>query len=398
MKNRIQGIIIGFLVAALLLGGTALAIVGTKNITVTYRDIKLVVDGKEVIPRDVNGNVVEPFIYEGTTYLPIRAISQALGKPVDWDNPTSTVYVGEKPDTGTSSGEQPYKAAFITQAMSNPSQKFSWDEFQRIAPEYGFEMHIFAGENEPAVEIHGIETCIAGGFDAIFINPSSIEAIIPALVKAREAGIVVGMFVSELPPEWQHLRSFFCGFDDYIGGILVGQYVSSQFLKGANFVEVGGHAGHEAQIKRSAGFRDGIANNIIELDAQNCPGGWNSNEALAIMEDFLVKYGDKIDIVWCHWDHGATAVIEAVQNAGYKPGSGPGEIYIIGVDGGSIGFQQVKEGTQALSVGYSYTNLVRKSLENARTMLDGGTVETQSIIPMDMVTRGTIDTLVWPRW
>ena len=84
---------------ALLLGTAAYA-AGTysKSITVDYLDIKLQVNGQAVIPRDVDGKEVDPFAYEGTTYLPVRAVSQALGKVVSWDQQTKTVIV-EEPET-----------------------------------------------------------------------------------------------------------------------------------------------------------------------------------------------------------------------------------------------------------------------------------------------------------
>ena len=56
--------------------------------------IKIVVDGKELHPTDVNGNSVEPMIYNGTTYLPVRAVAGALNKAVYWDGPNYTVYLG----------------------------------------------------------------------------------------------------------------------------------------------------------------------------------------------------------------------------------------------------------------------------------------------------------------
>ncbi len=64
-----------------------------KTITVDYNNIKINVDGEEIEPKDGNGKIVEPFIYEGTTYLPVRAVSQALGKRVTWDGDTKTVYI-----------------------------------------------------------------------------------------------------------------------------------------------------------------------------------------------------------------------------------------------------------------------------------------------------------------
>lgn len=69
-----------------------------KQLAVTYRDIKLYVDGNEVVPKDASGNAVEPFISGGTTYLPVRAVGEALGKEVAWDSATNSVYIGQKPD------------------------------------------------------------------------------------------------------------------------------------------------------------------------------------------------------------------------------------------------------------------------------------------------------------
>jgi ribose transport system substrate-binding protein len=292
----------------------------------------------------------------------------------------------------TDGGRQTFKAAFITQAMSNESQAFSWREFQRLAVEHGFEMSVFAGENEPAVEFDGVLTAIANGYDAIFVNPSSIEGIIPALQQAKDAGLIVGMFSSVLPQEHRGVKHFFVGSDDYLGGVQAGEFVSQNFPNGANFVEVGGQAGHSAANDRHRGFADGIASNIRMLDSQFAPTGWNTHEALAIMEDFIVRFGNDIDIVWCHWDNGASGVIDALRNAGMT------DVFVIGVDGNRTGYAQVRAGTQALSVGQSFTNMANQSLINARILLEGGTVPADNWIPLDMVTIDTIDNFVEPDW
>ena len=64
---------------------------GTATVSATYRDISIIIDGTELVPTDAAGNMVEPFLIDGTTYLPVRAISEALGLNVTWDNATSTV-------------------------------------------------------------------------------------------------------------------------------------------------------------------------------------------------------------------------------------------------------------------------------------------------------------------
>ena len=97
MKQRLRDMVAGFMVAVLLSSITVWAATGTQNITITYRNIKLYIDGVLITPKDPNGNVVEPFIYNGTTYLPIRAVGEAFGKEVHWDGDTSSVYVGQVP-------------------------------------------------------------------------------------------------------------------------------------------------------------------------------------------------------------------------------------------------------------------------------------------------------------
>lgn len=47
---------------------------------------------------DVNGNRVYPLNYNGTTYVPVRAVSNIFGVAVDWDDSTKTVLLGENSD------------------------------------------------------------------------------------------------------------------------------------------------------------------------------------------------------------------------------------------------------------------------------------------------------------
>ena len=57
--------------------------------------------------------------------------------------------------------------------------------------------------------------------------------------------------------------------------------------------------------------------NINVMDYKACEQ-WQTAMALAIAEDMIVKYGDEIDGVFCHWDNGATGVIEAFKAAGLE--------------------------------------------------------------------------------
>ena len=93
MKHR-KKLLSVFLVLALVVTlcvSFAFATTGNVSKTLNYMDLKISLNGSIITPRDANGNIVEPFAIDGTTYLPIRAVAGALGLDVGWDGATKTV-------------------------------------------------------------------------------------------------------------------------------------------------------------------------------------------------------------------------------------------------------------------------------------------------------------------
>lgn len=87
IKGMISGICISIFCAGLM--GSAFAY--QKQTVLNYPGIKITLNGSPVIPTDAEGNTVEPFTIDGTTYLPVRGIASALGLDVVWDQSTQTV-------------------------------------------------------------------------------------------------------------------------------------------------------------------------------------------------------------------------------------------------------------------------------------------------------------------
>ena len=96
MKERIQGIIIGTVTTLFLFGTLSFASHYSEYVERFYKNIKITLNGINIEPKDVNGNIVEPFIIDGTTYLPVRAICKALGLEVNWNSETNTVELIEE--------------------------------------------------------------------------------------------------------------------------------------------------------------------------------------------------------------------------------------------------------------------------------------------------------------
>lgn len=95
-SNNTRAFLLGMLTMLLLvsLAVPALATTVTKSIEVCS-GIRVFIDDKELIPTDVNGGPVEVFLYNGTTYLPAQVVSEASGKPVQWDGSAQSVYIGK---------------------------------------------------------------------------------------------------------------------------------------------------------------------------------------------------------------------------------------------------------------------------------------------------------------
>lgn len=102
-SQTIKGYCAGLLTAVLISGMAFSADAASllKEIKVVMGGIQIYVDGNLKKPVDANGNVVEPLIYDGTTYLPVRALTGMLtDKEVSWDGNAQAVYIGKKPDNG----------------------------------------------------------------------------------------------------------------------------------------------------------------------------------------------------------------------------------------------------------------------------------------------------------
>ena len=127
MRRQWKGFISGILVTVLVLGLGASALAATaRQLNATYSGIQITLDGKTITPKDANGAVVEPFAVDGTTYLPVRAVADALGLGVDWDGERNTVVL-TSPQTGngeTQGTEEGF--IFSTKQTTKYSEYLDW--------------------------------------------------------------------------------------------------------------------------------------------------------------------------------------------------------------------------------------------------------------------------------
>ena len=77
--------------------------------------IGISINGAKFTPRDADGKKVPVFLYNGTTYAPIRAVCEAAGMEVSYDSATDTV---ELVTADRVASQKPESSSYITQSRA----------------------------------------------------------------------------------------------------------------------------------------------------------------------------------------------------------------------------------------------------------------------------------------
>lgn len=293
---------------------------------------------------------------------------------------------------GEAEAGEELKVAYIPNSMSNEMNAYGFKIMEQNAAKYNMTVTAFDGQYNAQVETAAITNCIGQGYDAIILCPSDINAVVPAVMQAKEAGVIVAMYSADLVPEYRELRDIFVGVDDTIAGRQAAEALKAQFPDGAKVIEIGGAAGSDAQNRRHDGFHAALKGSNIEVIGYQACDTWSADQAMAITEDMIVKFGSDIQAVFCHWDNGSTGCIEALKNAGIEG------TFVVAIDGCRGGFDQVKAGTQSVCISQNVVNISIKTLETIRAVADGEEHEVENYIPLDVVTAENVDSFPYPEW
>lgn len=90
--NKKIAIVLAALILTLSVGSVAFAASGYKDLKAWYNNIKIFKNGQQV-QLDF-----EPFIIDGYTYVPLRAVGELFNKDFDWDGVNYTINIKDRPD------------------------------------------------------------------------------------------------------------------------------------------------------------------------------------------------------------------------------------------------------------------------------------------------------------
>ena len=220
-------------------------------------------------------------------------------------------------------------------------------------------------------QIKAVRSFIAQKVDVIGIPPVVTTGFETVFKEAKDAGIPV-IFIDRKADVPEDYYATFIGSDFVLEGANAAIEMAKLMGEKGNIIELEGTVGAGPAIDRKKGFDDEMAANhkdIVILESQS--GDFSLAKGKEVAQALIKKYGDKINGVYAHNDQMALGAIQALEEAGMKPGT---EVFIVSVDGEKAAFQAMVDGKLNVTVECSPL-LGPQFFEAALTLANGGTVD-----------------------
>jgi simple sugar transport system substrate-binding protein len=181
-------------------------------------------------------------------------------------------------------------------------------------------------------QIKAISAFIAQGVDAIFLAPVVATGWDSVLKEAKEAHIPVVLLDRDIDPSGKDLYLTAVTSDSVGEGKVAGQWlVKTVGAKPCSVVELQGTVGASVAANRKKGFEDGIADHPNVKIVRSQTGDFTRAKGKEVMESFIKAEGGgkSICAVYAHNDDMMVGAIQAMKEAGLKPGS---DILTVSID------------------------------------------------------------------
>ena len=268
-----------------------------------------------------------------------------------------------------------YKVAYIARAQSDSFAAWLANEMVAAAEQYpDIELTVFDGQADDAKE-----NAIANGFDAVIVQPNNGEAQRPYVEQVVAAGLVAITTNSRIA-DIEGASSV--DADPYKQAQVNAELALTQVPENAKVVVLNGPSGNFHADERRVAWQEVFFDarpdvTIVGEDYAN----WNKDEAMNLMEDWTIAYGD-IDAVISMNDNMAAGALEVVKgNEMYD------DMLVYGVDGTAEACLLIEEGRMTSTCLQSAIDLAALNLETVHKLLTGEETQIDTDIAEVLITQ-----------
>ena len=238
----------------------------------------------------------------------------------------------------TATAEEAPKLGFLPPAMTSPFYASCIEGATPVAEALGYELVVMAPESEDdyATQTSMMEDLITQGVKGIAVCGINLDALIPAIQKANEAGVPVVEFNTITELEGADVYAY-SGYNQYNGGAKIADWVA-EHTEGDVKVAIIEGLPSDFTTQRMGGFVDRCAEaySNIEVVATQ-PGDWVREKGMNAAMD-MIQAHPEISVIYGLSDEMALGAVQACKQLNRE------DIMCIGLDGNPNAFESVKAG------------------------------------------------------
>jgi ribose transport system substrate-binding protein len=233
-----------------------------------------------------------------------------------------------------------------------------------------------------------VEEMVAAGVDAIVVAPADSRALVPALRRAKDAGVVVINIDNRLDADvlkQEDVSIPFVGPDNKAGAKKVGAHLATKLRRGDQVAVLEGIRTSFNGTQRRLGFEEAMAEAGISIvDSQSAE--WEMSIANTIAAAMLSEHPE-IKAILAANDSMALGAIAAVKSADRS-----GDVLIVGFDNITAVQQAIREGAILATADQHGDQLAVFGIEAALKLIADPKAAADDVeTPVDLVTAESLD-------
>jgi len=249
-------------------------------------------------------------------------------------------------DNGTARGTAGAGARVLTVGFAQVGAESAWrtaetGSIQSEAAKRGVKLKFADAQGKQENQIKAVRSFIAQGVDAIILAPVVETGWEPVLKEARQAHVPVVLVDRGIQVEDDSLYTTLIASDFVAEGRMAADWLVDKTRGKAVIVELEGTPGAAPAIDRKKGFESGIETRSGMKVVASQSGDFRRSGGKEVMEA-LLKVHPELTVVFAHNDDMALGAIQALEEAGKKPGR---DVLVVSIDGVKGAFEAMAAGT-----------------------------------------------------
>jgi ABC-type sugar transport system substrate-binding protein len=298
---------------------------------------------------------------------------------------------------GLNANPQGKKVALIVTSPSHPFIAAVMKAFTDKAAANGMQVSTFGSHFDAALQAQQVDDAIARKFDILAVIAGSEQAIIPALSRAKQAGVPVILVNSPPRDGSEDLYLSFVGEDHVQLGRLTGESVLKALKdggrEGGKVALITGSLQEGVGPRRLAGFREAIkANPKVEIVATE-DAKWQTDLSERMAGQLFARFAAQggLDVIYGMADNQAAAIVQAAKAAAIPLGIEKGKLIVVGSNCLKQGIAGIKAGDQ-YSTGIQIPSRTgSRAVELLVDHFNGKQLAKHEFLPVETVTKANVD-------